>query len=96
MHSLFENRSLVDIQIGYERKGRQIGGDGCIHYLEIDHWSIFIKEMNEKAAKSAQFRLRHFLDLVRLFFSKNDQITETENEPLRAFESLEICSPDAS
>ena len=52
MHFVFENRSLVDFQIGNERKGRELGGDGCIYSFRIDHWSILKERMSEKAAKS--------------------------------------------
>ena len=33
MHFLFENRSLVDFQIGNGRKGRRLGGCKCISYF---------------------------------------------------------------
>ena len=52
MHFLFENRSLVDFQIGNERKGRELGGDGCIYSFRIDHWSILKERTSEKAGKS--------------------------------------------
>ena len=41
VHFVFENRSLVDFQIGHEQKCCQIEGYGCISYLKIYHWSIF-------------------------------------------------------